>query len=51
MQENYSDYQESNIPAFNQAKAYVFDTPELELYHELSAISEEIGKCRRSQLG
>ncbi|MBQ3309773.1 hypothetical protein IJG78_03820 [Candidatus Saccharibacteria bacterium] len=47
MQDNSSNYQ---MPAFNQAKAYVFDSPELELYRELNDISEEIGRCRRSQL-
>lgn len=51
MQDNCSDYQSDfKMPAFHQAKAYAFDTPDLELYKELSEISEEIGRCRRAQL-
>ncbi|MBP5204730.1 hypothetical protein IKE88_03865 [Candidatus Saccharibacteria bacterium] len=48
MQNNYSEY--NTVPSFGQQPAYAFDTPELELYHELSSISEEIGKCRSGQL-
>ena len=38
------------MPSFKRAKAYSFDSPELELYRELSKISEEVGRCRQSQL-
>ncbi|MBR2588896.1 hypothetical protein IKE84_00960 [Candidatus Saccharibacteria bacterium] len=61
MQEIYSDSQISEsenpefsprfgMPSFRRAEVYAFDSPELELYHELNAISEEVGRCRRSQL-
>lgn len=46
MQNNYST---SNIPSFSR-NDYAFDTLDLKLYHELSEISEEIEKCRNSQL-
>lgn len=50
MQEDYLNYPQTNIPAFNQAKAYAFDAPDLELYRELNEISEEIGRCRSAHL-
>ena len=39
------------VPSFGKDPVYAFDEPELELYHELSGISEEIGKCRLSHIG
>ena len=38
------------MPSFKRVKAYNFDSPELELYHELNKISEEVERCRQSQL-
>ena len=37
------------MPSFAR-ESYAFDTLDLDLYHELSQISEEIEKCRKSQL-
>ena len=48
MLENYSDY---NMPSFSRQEGYAFDTLDLDLFHELSAISEEVGQCRQNQLG
>lgn len=40
-----------NIPSFHKAEVYSFATPEsANLYAELSAISEEIIKCRSQKL-
>ncbi len=61
MQKDYLDYQSKEaenpdfsmrfrMPSFKRETAYVFDSPELELYHELNEISEEVGRCRRNQL-
>ncbi|MBQ8984282.1 hypothetical protein IJ098_00280 [Candidatus Saccharibacteria bacterium] len=38
------------MPSFKKAEAYAFDSPDLELYHELSRISEEVERCRQSHL-
>lgn len=43
MQNGYSD---SQIPSFARHKEFSFDTEELKVYRELSAISEEIERCR-----
>lgn len=60
MQDNYLDYQSKGenpdfhprfrMPSFKRAELYAFDAPELELYHELNQISEEVGRCRNNQL-
>lgn len=47
MLENYSNY---DTPSFRRQPAYAFDAPELDLYHELSSISQEIGQCRALHL-
>lgn len=44
-------YFASPVPSFAPREAYIFDTKEsLELYHELSQISEEIETCRANYL-
>ena len=51
MRKNYSD---SMTPAFERRGVFDFDTDKfeptyesLEIYHELTAISEEIEECRK----
>ncbi len=52
MQENYSGLRDiyDDIPSFRQKSAYAFDALELDLYHELNDVSEEIGRCRSAAL-
>ena len=48
-QKMQNTYSKSDIPSFAR-KGYAFDTLDLDLYQELSQISEEIEQCRNSQL-
>ena len=44
-----NNYLKSDMPSFAR-QDFAFDTLDLDLYKELSQISEEIERCRNSQL-
>ena len=43
---NYLESKDYKIPSFEQAPAYSFDDPDLNLFRELNELSEEISRCR-----